>query len=68
MEVVIDKRKTTAATILWLSTQYSTRSFNYYRYGIKHRRRINTEEKTKVIAAVGWTELIQFLAEQDDLK
>ena len=39
----------------------------------KLRRRINTEEKTKVVAAVWWTEFIQFLAEQaflllDDLK
>ena len=38
-----------------------------------HRRRIYTEEKAKVGAAVWWTELIQFLAaldifHQDDLK
>ena len=38
-----------------------------------HRRRINTAEKAKVVAAVRGTELIQFLASlanfhQDDLK
>ena len=39
----------------------------------KHRRRIKTEEKVKVVAAVWGTELIKFLAvltilHQDDLK
>ena len=39
----------------------------------EHRRRLKTEEKAKVIAAVRGTELIQFLAalailNQDDLK
>ena len=29
---------------------------------LRHRRRINTEEKTKVVGAVGGTEVIQFLA------
>ena len=38
-----------------------------------HRIRIRTEEKAKVVAAVWWTEFIQFLARlailhQDDLK
>ena len=32
--------------------------------GKKHRRRINTEEKAKVVAAVWGTEFIQFLAAQ----
>ena len=41
--------------------------------GPEHRRRIYTEEKAKVVAAVWRTELIQFLAvlaflHQDDLK
>ena len=29
----------------------------------QHRRRIKTEEKAKVVAAVGGTELMQFFAE-----
>ena len=29
---------------------------------MKHRKRIKTEEKAKVVAAVGGTEFIQFLA------
>ena len=38
-----------------------------------HRRRMYTEEKAKVVAAVGGTELLQFLAplailHQEDLK
>ena len=28
----------------------------------KHRRRMNTEEKSNVVAAVWWTQFIQFLA------
>ena len=41
--------------------------------GPEHRRRIYTEEKAKIVAAVWRTELIQFLAvvaflHQDDLK
>ena len=39
----------------------------------RHRRRINTEEKAKVVAAVWGTEFIQFLAalailHQDEMK
>ena len=39
----------------------------------RHKRRINTEEKAKVVAAAWGTELIQFLAalanlHQDDMK
>ena len=30
--------------------------------GLRHRRRINTEEKAKVVAAVWGTEFIKFLA------
>ena len=29
---------------------------------IRHRRRIKKEEKAKVVAAIWWTEMIQFLA------
>ena len=40
---------------------------------LKHRRRIKTEERAKVVTAVWGTELLQFLAalaifHQDDLK
>ena len=40
---------------------------------LRHRRRINTEEKAKVVPAAGGMELIQFLSalanlHQDDLK
>ena len=52
----------------WDSSQASGCSVLQY-----HRRRINTEEKAKVVAAVGGTECIQFLAalailHQDELK
>ena len=49
--------------------QVGTRIF--YNYVVYHRRRIKTEEKAKVVAAVWGTELIQFLTiilQQDDLK
>ena len=35
---------------------------NSKNYGKEHRRRIKKEEKAKVVAAVWWTELINFLA------
>ena len=43
------------------------------KYVFSHKRRINTEEKAKVVAAAWGTELIQFLAalanlHQDDMK
>ena len=46
---------------------------NLPQVGFGHRRRIYTEEKAKVVAAVWETELLQFLAvlaifHQDDLK
>ena len=45
----------------------------YTEYRWRHRRRMYTEEKAKVVAAVSVTALIQFLAEQailhqDDMK
>ena len=45
--------------------EYTYTVYNTYlcTVGLAHRRRINTEEKAKVVAAAGWgTEFIQFLA------
>ena len=41
---------------------YSIQLYCSHRDTIEHRRKIYTEEKSKVVAAVWGTELIQFLA------
>ena len=45
-----------------LHISQSLRGYYYRRVTHRHRRRINTEEKAKVVAAVCGTEFIKFLA------
>ena len=52
----------TTFTSSWLPVSMQLTSFSVLFLPASHRRRINTEEKAKVVAAVWGIELIQFLA------